>query len=102
MATSTTDVHELLAESTNKRDDAMIDAITSTTTPRGNVSDMKYGSILSVAKSSGSGWVRKYANSARPTNDSANIQITSPAAFTMNACRASFSDRVVCRRCTMI
>ena len=63
---------------------------------------MKYGRILSVAKSGGSVCIWKYANSARPTNDSANIQIASPAAFTMNACRASVSDFVVCSRCTMI
>ena len=102
MSITSTDVHELIAESTLDSDAAMIDAITSPTMPAGKVSDMKYGRILSVAKSAGSGRVWKNANSARPTNDSANIQSASPAAFTMNACRASFSDLVVCSRCTMI
>src|SRR5215471_3988072 len=97
-----TDVHELIAESTLESDAAMIDAMTRPTIPAGNVSDMKYGRILSVAKSGGSGRVWKNANSARPTNDRANIQRASPAALTMNACRASFSDFVVCSRCTMI
>ena len=70
--------------------------------PGGNVSDMKYGRILSVAKSGGN-WCRwKYAKSASPTNDSANIHSASPAAFTMNACLASCSDFVVCSRWTMI
>src|SRR4051812_37832917 len=102
MSITSTDVHELIAESTLDSDAAIIDAITSPTMPAGNVSDMKYGRILSVSNSLGSGRVWKNANSARPTNDSANIQIASPAAFTMNACRASLTDRVVCSRCTMI
>jgi len=38
---TTTDVHELIAESTLDSEDAMIDAITRPTMPRGNVSDMK-------------------------------------------------------------
>ena len=45
-----------MAESTLDSDEAMIDAITRPTMPRGNVSDMKYGRILSVEKSGGSGW----------------------------------------------
>src|SRR5438270_9452572 len=102
MSITSTDVHELIAESTLDSDAAMIDAITRPTMPTGNVSDMKYGRILSVEKSGGSGCVWKNANNARPTNDSANIQIASPAALTINAWRASFNDLVVCSRCTMI
>src|SRR5437763_9303873 len=102
MSITSTDVHELIAESTLDSDAAMIDAITRPTIPAGNVSDMKYGRILSVSNSRGSGCVWKNAKSARPTKDSANIQIASPAALTMNAWRASLSDFVVCRRCTMI
>src|ERR1051325_3803374 len=102
MSITSTDVQELIAESTLDSDAAMIDAITSPTMPAGNVSDMKYGRILSVAKSGGSGRVWKKAKSARPTKDRANSQIASPAALTMNARRASLTDRVVCSRCTMI
>src|SRR5882724_7501291 len=102
MSMTSTDVHELIAESTLESDAAMIDAITRPTMPGGNASDMKYGRILSVAKLSGSGLVWKNANSARPTNDSANIQIASPAALTMKAFLASLTDLVVCSRCTMI
>src|SRR5436853_7900926 len=98
----TTEVQELMAESTLDSDAARIDAITRPTAPLGNVSDMKYGRILSVAKSCGSARVWKYAKSARPTNESANIHSASPAALTMNARRASFSDLVVCSRWTMI
>src|ERR1043166_6603083 len=102
MSMTSPDVRELMAESTLDSDAAMIDAITRPTMPTGNVIDMKYGRILSVSKSLGSGRDWKNANSARPTNDSANIQIASPAALTMNAWRASFSDFVVCSRWTMI
>src|SRR5215831_15258601 len=98
---TTTDVQALMAESTLESEAAMIDAITRPTAPGGNVSDMKYGRMRSVAKSGGSGRARKYANSARPTNDSANIQIVSPAAFTTNARRASRTELVVCSRWTM-
>ena len=52
---TTTEVHELIAESTLDSDAARIAAITRPTAPRGNASDMKYGRILSVAKSAGSG-----------------------------------------------
>src|SRR5437763_17044925 len=99
---TTTDVHELIAESTLDSDDAMIDAITRPINPCGKVNEMKYGRILSVDMSAGSACSRKYAYRASPTNDSANIQMMSPAALTMNACRASFREAVVCSRCTMI
>src|SRR3954465_4827687 len=59
MSMTSTDVHELIAESTLDSDAAMIDAITRPTMPAGNVSDMKYGRILSVAKSGGSGGALK-------------------------------------------
>ena len=45
-----------IAESTLDSEDAMIDAITRPTMPRGKVSDMKYGRILSVEKSGGRVW----------------------------------------------
>src|SRR5437773_174448 len=98
---TTTDVHELIAESMLDSEAARIAAITRPTAPGGNVCAMKYGRTLSGARSAGAGWWMKYASSARPTNDRPNIHSASPAALTTNARRESSTDRVVWNRCTI-
>src|SRR5205807_4813152 len=98
---TSTEVHELIAESMLDSDAARMAAMTRPTAPEGNTCDMKYGRILSGARSGGCGWWLKYASSARPTNESPNIHKASPAALTMNARRESSSDFVVWKRWTI-
>src|SRR4051812_35833004 len=94
-STMTTEVQELIAESTLDSEAARIAAITRPTAPDGKAWDMKYGRILSVAYAEGRSWCVKYASSASPTNDRPNIHNTSPAALITYAWRESASDFVV-------
>ena len=89
----TTDVQELIAESTLDSDAAMIDAITRPDDAgrKRQRHEVRRGSVRRVLLRQGCIW--KYANSARPTNDSANIQ-THVAGGVDDECPSRFAQRL--------